>query len=175
MVPAELVSVSGRPKASRRKRTDEVTTSSSSPGPRRVEPFAVGELRTGVDRLHPAGFVEDRLGDADVVLTGLGEDFDDSFGLAEAGEVGAYVGQDQRTHYIVFEYIEGVIPVLATKADRFEGEDNRNNKIIRQAAYDYRVPLWDFDLLAGTLPGRGMGADDVHLTFFDYYDYNLEA
>jgi len=69
---------------------------------------------------------------------------------------------------------QGVIPVLATKADRFEGEDNRNNGIIRQVAQDFHIPLWDFDLLAETIPGRGMGGDDVHLTLFDYYDYNME-
>lgn len=69
---------------------------------------------------------------------------------------------------------QGVVPVLVTKADRFEGEDNRNNEIIRQIAADYQVPLLDFDLLAETLPGRGMGDDGVHLTIFDYYDYNME-
>jgi len=70
---------------------------------------------------------------------------------------------------------QGIIPVLATKADRFEGEDNRNNLIIRQVAEDFQVPLWDFDLLAETLPGRGMGGDNVHLTLFDYYDYNRDG
>lgn len=59
---------------------------------------------------------------------------------------------------------EGIVPVLATKADRFEGPDNRNNRTIRRVAADLNVPLWDFDRLAGTLPGRGLGADNVHLT-----------
>lgn len=75
---------------------------------------------------------------------------------------------------VAYTINQGVIPVLATKADRFEGENNRNNLVIRQVAKDFKVPLWDFDLLAGTLPGRGMGGDNVHLTFFDYYDYNRE-
>jgi hypothetical protein len=65
----------------------------------------------------------------------------------------------------------GVIPVLATKADRFEGPDNRNNNIISRLASEYAIPLWNFDLLAGTLPGRGISGDDVHLTLFDEYDY----
>ncbi|MEW5989285.1 MAG: SGNH/GDSL hydrolase family protein, partial [Chloroflexota bacterium] len=65
----------------------------------------------------------------------------------------------------------GVIPVLATKADRFEGEDNRNNLIMRQVAADYAIPLWDFDLVAETLPGRGLGEDQVHLTSYGLYDY----
>lgn len=67
----------------------------------------------------------------------------------------------------------GVVPVVATKADRFEGPDNRNNNVMRRLAQEYAVPLWDFDLLAETLPGRGISGDDVHLTIFDEYDYTL--
>jgi hypothetical protein len=65
----------------------------------------------------------------------------------------------------------GVIPVLVTKADRFEGPDNRNNNIMRAIAADYLIPLCDFDLVAGTLPGRGLGSDNVHLTLFPSLDY----
>lgn len=64
----------------------------------------------------------------------------------------------------------GVIPVLGTKADRFEGS-NINNDIIRQVAIDFQVPLWDYDLLAGTIPGRGLDVDVVHLTTFYAHDY----
>ena len=85
------------------------------------------------------------------------------------------VGFDKNLRRLVEHAIaQGIIPVLATKADRFEGEDNRNNEIIRQIAADYHLPLLDFDLIAATLPGRGMGDDDVHLTIFDYYDYNMD-
>ncbi len=66
---------------------------------------------------------------------------------------------------------EGIVPVLATKADRFEGPDNRNNRTIRRVAADLNVPLWDFDKLAATLPGRGLGEDDVHLTAAFSNDY----
>ncbi len=76
---------------------------------------------------------------------------------------------------VAYTIEQGVIPALATKADRFEGEDNRNNLIIRQVAADFQVPMWDFDLLAETLPDRGMGSDGVHLTIFDYYDYNMDS
>jgi hypothetical protein len=76
---------------------------------------------------------------------------------------------------VVAEVIEqGIVPILATKADRFEGTDDRNNRIVRGLAADLQVPLWDFDLVAGTLPGRGMGADEVHLTLYDQYDYTAE-
>ncbi len=69
--------------------------------------------------------------------------------------------------YNVREVIEtsmaqGVIPILGTKADRFEG-DNTNNDIIRELAAEYNVPLWDFDLVAGTIEGRGLDSDNVHL------------
>ena len=68
----------------------------------------------------------------------------------------------------------GVIPVLMTKADRFEGEDNRNNIIIRQTAADLRVPLIDFDIVAETLPNRGLKEGDVHLNGPNMHDYTLE-
>jgi hypothetical protein len=64
-----------------------------------------------------------------------------------------------------------VIPVLGTKADRIEGPDNTNNNILRRIAADFEVPLWDFDRLAGTMPGRGLDLDNVHLTTFYAHDY----
>jgi len=68
----------------------------------------------------------------------------------------------------VIEYAidQGVIPIIGTKADRFEGS-NENNDILRALAAEYHVPLWDFDLLAGTLPGRGLDTDNVHLIIDD--------
>ncbi len=73
----------------------------------------------------------------------------------------------------IIEYCinSGVIPILSTKADRHEGGDI-NNGIIRQIAADYQIPLWDFDLVAGTLPRRGLGNDGVHLTSFFAHDWS---
>ncbi|MFO7678804.1 MAG: hypothetical protein R6X34_02030 [Chloroflexota bacterium] len=65
----------------------------------------------------------------------------------------------------------GVIPVLITKSDRFEGADNRNNVSIRQIAAQYRLPLVDFDRLADTLPNHGLGHDNVHLTWYGPFEY----
>ncbi len=65
----------------------------------------------------------------------------------------------------------GVVPILATKADRFEGPDNTNNEMIRRIATEFQVPLLEFDILADTLPGRGLSSDNVHLTYLEPLDY----
>ena len=65
----------------------------------------------------------------------------------------------------------GVVTILGTKADRFEGPDDRNNNIVREIAAYYNLPLWDFDHVADTIPGRGLGGDQVHMTMADSDDY----
>ena len=65
---------------------------------------------------------------------------------------------------------QGVIPVIGTKADRHEGS-NINNDIMRRLAVEYQIPLMDFDLVAGTVPGRGLDRDSVHMTTFYAHDY----
>ncbi len=79
---------------------------------------------------------------------------------------------DQNVRQLV-DYVisNGIIPVLATKADRFEGPDDRNNIMLRQIASDYEIPLWDYDRIAATLPRRGLSGDDVHMTMADADDY----
>lgn len=67
----------------------------------------------------------------------------------------------------------GVIPVLGTKPDHYEGPENTINQIIRRLAAEYRVPLWDFDLVAETIPGRGLQADGLHLLEGGTDDYAL--
>jgi hypothetical protein len=64
----------------------------------------------------------------------------------------------------------GVIPVIGTKADRHEGS-NENNDILRRIAAEYRIPLWDFDQVANTLPGRGLDVDFAHMNTFYAHDY----
>ena len=89
---------------------------------------------------------------------------------------GAASAFDQNVRQLV-EYAaeNGVIPVLATKADRFEGPDDRNNQMLRQIAAEYEIPLWDYDLIAETLPRRGLSGDDVHMTMADSDDYTDPA
>ncbi len=83
---------------------------------------------------------------------------------------GSYFEENMR---LLLDYAisSGVIPILGTKADRFEGPDDRNNRIIRQLAAEYAIPLWDYDYIAGTLPRRGLSGDNVHMTMADANDY----
>jgi len=37
---------------------------------------------------------------------------------------------------------EGVLPILATKADNLEG-DHRINEILARLAHEYQIPLWN--------------------------------
>lgn len=68
---------------------------------------------------------------------------------------------------------QGIVPIVGTKADRAEGPEDTNNKIIRQVAADNHIPLWDFDRVAETLPDRGLADDKVHLTIFYPLNYTL--
>lgn len=72
---------------------------------------------------------------------------------------------------IEYSVANGIIPVLGTKTDRFEGDD-RHNTTMRSLAEEYKIPLWDFDLVAATLPDRGLGGDSVHLTMYGLDDYS---
>lgn len=79
---------------------------------------------------------------------------------------------DQYMRQIVeYSIANGVIPVMGTKADRFDGPSDVNNTLIRRIAFEYELPLWDFDLVASTVPGRGLGSDNVHMTFFYAHDW----
>jgi hypothetical protein len=65
----------------------------------------------------------------------------------------------------IVEYIlsQGVVPILATKADNLEG-DNSVNAAIAQIAYDYQIPLWNFWAAVQPLPQHGLSEDGFHLT-----------
>jgi LysM repeat protein len=103
-------------------------------------------------RLHNPSIIFIRLGSNDVGVTEL---FDES--IREA---------------VQYAIDNGVIPVIGTKADRFEGS-NQNNEILRQIAADFQVPLWEYDLVAATMDGRGLDVDAVHMTTFYPHDYTL--
>ncbi len=66
---------------------------------------------------------------------------------------------------------QGVVPIVGTKPDHYEGPENTINRMIRRLAAEYRIPLWDFDLLAETVPGRGLQPDGLHLVEGGVNDY----
>lgn len=61
----------------------------------------------------------------------------------------------------------GVIPVLSTlPPKRIDEEQSRRvdlyNRVIRQVALQYEIPLWDFFYAMDRLPNGGMSADGLH-------------
>jgi hypothetical protein len=85
----------------------------------------------------------------------------------------SYLSLDENMREVVrYAIVQGVIPVLGTKANRIEG-DNSYNNVLRRIAADYALPLWDFDLLADKLPNRGLDQDNIHLIAFQEADYTL--
>lgn len=66
----------------------------------------------------------------------------------------------------------GVLPILATKADNLEG-DHLINQAIAQLAYEYDVPMWNFWAATDPLPDHGLSTEDhFHLTvgLGNYFD-----
>jgi hypothetical protein len=64
---------------------------------------------------------------------------------------------------------QGIVPILGTKADDFEG-DNSINPTIARLAMEYGVPLWNFWLAAQPLPNHGM-SDASHLSTVSYTNF----
>jgi len=75
------------------------------------------------------------------------------------------LGTNDASHPEVFEadvrqildYLieQGIVPILATKADDFEGDYSINATIAR-LAYEYDLPLWNFWLAVQPLPDHGL-------------------
>jgi len=59
----------------------------------------------------------------------------------------------------------GVVPILATKADNLEGDGTINATIVK-VAQEYEVPLWNFWAALQDLPKQGLQDDGAHLTFY---------
>jgi hypothetical protein len=60
---------------------------------------------------------------------------------------------------------QGVVPILATKADNLEG-GNRIDALIASLAWEYDIPLWNFWAVVQPLPSHGLipAPDLFHLT-----------
>lgn len=68
----------------------------------------------------------------------------------------------------------GIVPIIITKPDRFEG-DNTNNEILRRLAAEFHIPVWDLDRVAETLPGKGLDTDGVHMVEYTANDFTDPA
>ena len=66
---------------------------------------------------------------------------------------------------------QGILPVLATKADNLEG-DHVINQAIAQLGYEYDIPVWNFWGASDPLPEHGLTEDGFHLTLGlgNYFD-----
>ncbi len=78
---------------------------------------------------------------------------------------------DSMRQIVEYALDAGVIPILGTRPDQNDGAADSGNNLIRQIAAEYQVPLWDFDLIAQTIPGQGLGGDNVHMTALYRQDY----
>jgi hypothetical protein len=67
---------------------------------------------------------------------------------------------------LIIEYTlqQGIVPILVTKADNLEGDEQINNTIARLAV-EYHLPVWNFWAAVQPLPGHGLQGDGAHLTF----------
>jgi hypothetical protein len=65
----------------------------------------------------------------------------------------------------VIEYAvdQGVVPIVATKADNLEG-NGRINALIAHLAWEYGIPLWNFWGAVQPVKYHGLSKDGFHLT-----------
>lgn len=69
---------------------------------------------------------------------------------------------------------QGIVPVVATKADNLEG-GHRINALIARLAWEYDVPLWNFWAAVQPLGSRGLTEDGFHLTqTADYHNFYFD-
>ena len=82
----------------------------------------------------------------------------------------------------IIEYTisQGVVPIIATKADNLEG-NNLINETIANLAQEYDIPLWNFWASVQDLPNHGLAAYDpygnvdmFHLTHGELYEFSDE-
>ncbi|OGO09826.1 MAG: hypothetical protein A3K46_05355 [Chloroflexi bacterium RBG_13_60_9] len=86
---------------------------------------------------------------------------------------------EERMRQIVsYTITQGIVPILATKADNREG-NNAFNKIVARLAYEYDIPLWNFWAAVQPLDKHGVANDRGHLTWADpnhlEYTYSLQV
>jgi hypothetical protein len=73
---------------------------------------------------------------------------------------------------IEYSIQQGVLPILATKADNLEGNQLINQTIAR-LAWEYDIPLWNFWAAVQPLPGHGLIEDGFHLTHGNNFNFDV--
>lgn len=83
-----------------------------------------------------------------------------------ANDVGGYADFEESMRRVIENTIaNGVVPILATKPDNYEGDHNIN-RTIAMLAYEYGVPLWNFWAAIQPLQDHGMlNGTSVHLSY----------
>jgi hypothetical protein len=75
---------------------------------------------------------------------------------------------------IEFLIDQGVVPILATKADNLEG-GHQINQTLGQLAWEYDIPLWNFWASVQSIPNKGLTKDGFHLTLGNYFYDNIQS
>lgn len=92
-----------------------------------------------------------------------------SFAIISLGtnDANGFVPFEQTLRKVIdFTLEQGIVPILATKADNAEGDYSINVTIAR-LAYEYQIPVWNFWLAVQDLPLQGLRSPE-HLTYGDY-------
>ena len=63
-----------------------------------------------------------------------------------------------------FTLEQGIVPIVATKADNLEGDESFNG-IIARLAMEYDLPVWNLWRATRELPGYGLREDGAHFTY----------
>ncbi|MHB8132996.1 MAG: hypothetical protein ACYDH1_02130 [Anaerolineaceae bacterium] len=77
------------------------------------------------------------------------------------GDPARYATYYRRIVETVLSY--NAVPILATKADNLEGNNEINRSIV-QIAYEYDVPVWNFWRAVQNIPKKGLEEDGFHIT-----------
>ncbi len=72
--------------------------------------------------------------------------------------------EPQMRKIIEYTISQGIIPILATKADNIE-KDHQINATLARLAVEYDIPLWNYWRAVQSLPNQGLQEDGVHLTW----------
>ena len=80
--------------------------------------------------------------------------------------------ESQLRKIVEYSIENGVIPILSTKPDNVE-KNQQINKTIARIAKEYDIPLWNYWLAVQPLPNHGLQEDGVHITWrANWFDKN---